>query len=66
MSAPIDATIERYLAAGLNYHSTSTYRSSIIVIPKKDGGLRITVDYRRGCIASAPPANCPRHGCTKF
>ena len=43
----VDAILDQYLAAGLIQHSTSPYSSPIVVIPKKSGGIRITVNYKK-------------------
>ena len=43
----VDAILDQYLAAGLIQHSTSPYSSPLVVIPKKNGGIRITVNYRK-------------------
>ncbi|CAB1107122.1 unnamed protein product [Ectocarpus sp. CCAP 1310/34] len=43
----VDATLDKYLAAGLIQHSTSPYCSPIVVIPKQSGELRITVNYQK-------------------
>ena len=43
----VDAMLDQYLAAGLIQHSNSPYSSPIVVIPKKSGGIRITVNYRK-------------------
>ncbi|CAB1104650.1 unnamed protein product [Ectocarpus sp. CCAP 1310/34] len=43
----VDAILDQYLAAGLIQHSTSPYSSPLVVIPKKSGGVRITVNYRK-------------------
>ena len=43
----VDAILDQYLAAGLIQHSNSPYSSPIVVIPKKSGGIRITVNYRK-------------------
>ena len=43
----MDATLNQYLAAGLIQHSTSPYSSPLVVIPKKSGGVRITVNYKK-------------------
>ncbi|CAB1105621.1 unnamed protein product [Ectocarpus sp. CCAP 1310/34] len=40
----VDAILDQYLAAGLIQHSTSPHSSPLVVIPKKSGGVRITVD----------------------
>ena len=42
-----DATLNQYLATGLIQHSTSSYSSPLVVIPKKSGGVRITVNYEK-------------------
>ena len=42
-----DAVLDQYLAAGLIQHSTSPYSSPMVVIPKKHGTVRITVNYKR-------------------
>ena len=41
-----DAVLDQYLAAGLLQHSTSPYSSPMVAIPKKDGGVRITINYK--------------------
>ena len=33
--------------AGLTQHSTSPWASPVVVIPKKYGGIRITVNYKK-------------------
>ena len=43
----VDATLNQYLAAGLIQHSTSPYLNPLVVIPKKSGGVRITVKYKK-------------------
>ncbi|CAB1109084.1 unnamed protein product [Ectocarpus sp. CCAP 1310/34] len=43
----VDAILDQYLAAGLIQHSTSPYSSPLVVIPKKSGGVRITVNCRK-------------------
>ena len=43
----MDATLKQYLAAGLIQHSTSPYSSPPVVISKKSGGVRITVNYKK-------------------
>ena len=47
LAKEVDATLNRYLAAGLIQHSTSLYSSPLVVIPKKSGGVRITVHYKK-------------------
>ncbi|CAB1097244.1 unnamed protein product [Ectocarpus sp. CCAP 1310/34] len=43
----VDAILDQYLAAGLIQRSTSRYSRPLVVIPKKSGGVRITVNYRK-------------------
>ena len=40
----VGATFSQYLAADLIPHSTSPYSSPPAVVPKKSGGVRITVN----------------------
>ena len=47
LAKEVDATLNRYLAAGLIQHSTSPYSSPLVVIPKKSGGVRITVNSKK-------------------
>ena len=42
-----DAVIDQCLAAVLIQHSTSPYSSPMAAIPRKDGGIRITIDYKK-------------------
>ena len=44
LAKKVDANLNQYLAAGLIQHSTSPYSSPLVVIPKKSGGVRITVN----------------------
>ena len=41
----MEVTLNQCLAARLIQHSTSTYSSPLVVIPKTSGGLKITVNY---------------------
>ncbi|CAB1103258.1 unnamed protein product [Ectocarpus sp. CCAP 1310/34] len=41
----VKAILDQYLAAGLIQHATWPYSSPLVVIPKKSGGVRITVNY---------------------
>ncbi|CAB1101693.1 unnamed protein product [Ectocarpus sp. CCAP 1310/34] len=43
----VEAIHDQYLAAGLIQHSTSPYSSPLVIIPKKSGGVCITVNYRK-------------------
>ena len=47
LSKEVDATLNQCLAACLIWHSTSPYSSPLEVIPKKSGGVRITVNYKK-------------------
>ncbi|CAB1114482.1 unnamed protein product [Ectocarpus sp. CCAP 1310/34] len=47
MQKNVDAVLDQYLAAGLIQHSTSPWASPLVAIPKKDGSVRITVNYKR-------------------
>ncbi|CAB1119757.1 unnamed protein product [Ectocarpus sp. CCAP 1310/34] len=47
MQQKVDAGLDQYLAAELIQHSTSPWASPLLVIPKKDGSVRITVNYKR-------------------
>ncbi|CAB1103025.1 unnamed protein product [Ectocarpus sp. CCAP 1310/34] len=43
----VDAILDQYLAAGLIQHSQSPWASPLVVMPKKDGNLRLTVNYKK-------------------
>ena len=47
LAKEVDATLNQYLSAGLIQHSTSPYSSPPAVIPKKSGGVRIPVNYKK-------------------
>ena len=47
LAKEVNATLIQYLAAGLIQHSTSPYSSPLVVIPKRSGGVRITVNYKK-------------------
>ena len=42
----IEQTVKEALAAGLIQHSQSAFASPVVLVPKKDGTLRMCVDYR--------------------
>lgn len=43
----IQEECQKMLAAGVIENSSSSFHSSIVIVPKKDGGHRVCVDYRR-------------------
>ena len=47
LSEQADAILDSYLAAGLIQHSTSPWSSPLVCVPKKSGGIRITVNYQK-------------------
>ena len=47
LSNQADAILDSYLAAGLIQHSTSPWSSPLVCVPKKSGGMRITVNYQK-------------------
>ena len=56
-----DAVLDQYLAAGLIQHSTSPYSSPMVAIPEKDGGVRITINYKKlNAISSLGQLPIPR------
>ena len=56
-----DAVLDQYLAAGLIQHSTSPSSSPMVAIPKKDGGVRITINYKKlNAISSLGQLPIPR------
>ena len=47
LAKEVDATLNQYLATDLTQHPTSPYSSPLVVIPKKSGGVRITINYKK-------------------
>eukprot|EP00752_Nemacystus_decipiens_P015617 g13940.t1 len=43
----VDVILDKYIASGLIQLSTSPWRSPLVVIPKKNGDLRVTVNYKK-------------------
>ena len=47
LSMQADAILDSYLAAGLILHSTPPWSSPLVCVPKKSGGIRITVNHQK-------------------
>ena len=47
LSNQVDAILDSYLAAGLIQHPVSPWSSPLVCVPKKSGGIRITVNYQK-------------------
>ena len=47
VSKQMDTILDEYLAAGLIQHSTSPHASPVVIIPKKSGGIRLTINYKK-------------------
>ena len=47
LAKEVEATLGQYVAAGLIQHPTFPNSSPLVVIPKKSGGERITVSYKK-------------------
>ena len=43
----MDTILDEFLAAGLVRHSTPPSASPVVIIPKKSGGIRLAINYRR-------------------
>ena len=56
-----DAILDSYLLAGLIQHSTSPWLSPLVYVPKKPGGIRITVNYQKlNNVTKIPQIAIPR------
>ena len=55
----VEATLDQYLAAGLIQHSTPPHSRPLVVISKKSGGVRITVNHKK----TQPDQQHQREGC---
>ena len=61
LSKQADAILNSYLAAGLIQHSTSPWSSPLVCVPKKSGGIQITVNYQKlNKVADIPQVAIPR------
>ena len=61
LSKQVDAILDSYLAAGLIQHSASPWSSSLVCVPKKSGGIRITVNYQKlNKVTEIPQIAIPR------
>ena len=61
LSKQADAILDSYLAAGLIQHSTSPWSSPFVCVPKKSGGIRITVNYQKlNKVTEIPQIAIPR------
>ena len=61
LSKQVDAILDSYLAAGLIQHSTSPWSSPLVCVPKKSGGIRITVNYQKlNKVTKIPQIAIPR------
>ena len=61
ISKQADAILDSYLAAGLIQHSTSPWSSPLVCVPKKSGGIRITVNYQKlNKVTEIPQIAIPR------
>ena len=61
LSKQVDTILDSYLAAGLIQYSASTWSSPLVCVPKKSGGIRITVNYQKlNKVAEIPQTAIPR------
>ena len=47
VASQVDSILDSYLAAGIIEHSTSQWASPLLIVRRRDGSIRITVDYKR-------------------
>ena len=61
LSELVDAMLDFYLAAGLIHHSTSPWSSPLVCVPKKSGGIRLTVNFQKlNKVTEIPQIAIPR------
>ena len=61
LSKQVETILDSYLAAGLIQHSTSPWSSPLVCVPKKSGGIRITVNYQKlNKVTEIPQIGIPR------
>ena len=61
LSKQEDTILDSYLLAGLIQHSTSPWLSPLVCVPKKPGGIRITVNYQKlNNVTKIPQIAIPR------
>ena len=57
----VDAILDSNLAAGLIQHPASPWSSPLVCVPKKSGGIRITVNYQKlNKVTEIPQIAIPR------
>ena len=61
LSKQADAILDSYLAAGLIQHSALPWSRPLVCVPKKSGGIRITVNYQKlNKVTEIPQIAIPR------
>ena len=61
LSKQVDVILDSHLAAGLIQHSTPPWSSPLVCVPKKSGGIRITVNYQKlNKVTEIPQIAIPR------
>ena len=61
LSKQVDAILDSYLAAALIQHSASPWSSPLVCVPKKSGGISITVNYKKlNKVTEIPQIAIPR------
>ena len=61
LAAQVQVISDSYLAAGIIRHSTSPWASPLVVVRKKNGKIRLTVNYQRlNAFTTVPRLPLPR------